>query len=71
MLQFLSFLLLGYFEGIRDNLRLMPYYYPGWIMRLYHDLSNDEPSMKVSQINTNTQNNKHIFMYKFSREFMK
>jgi len=22
-----------YFEGIRDNLRLMPYHYPGWIMQ--------------------------------------
>ena len=22
-----------YFEGIRDNLKMMPEYYPGWVMR--------------------------------------
>jgi hypothetical protein len=27
-----------YFEGIRENLKLMPKYYPGWVMRCMHDL---------------------------------
>ena len=40
--------IIGYFDGIVENLHLMPYYYPGWIMRLYHDLSSDDPKMKVN-----------------------
>ena len=27
----------GYEEGIKENLELMPKFYPGWIMRLYTD----------------------------------
>ena len=38
---------LGYFEGIVANLDLIPVYYPGWIMRLYHDIHTDDPVMKV------------------------
>ncbi len=35
----------GYFEGILDNLKLMPSRYPGWIMRLYFDLDKNDPVM--------------------------
>ena len=27
----------GYEEGVKENLELMPKFYPGWIMRLYTD----------------------------------
>ena len=37
----------GYFEGIVGNLQLMPIYYPGWVIRLYHDIRSDDPVMKV------------------------
>ena len=37
----------GYFEGIVGNLQLMPIYYPGWVIRLYHDFRSDDPVMKV------------------------
>jgi len=33
----------GYFEGIGENLKLMPMHYPGWIMRLYFDLDRKDP----------------------------
>ena len=33
----------GYFDGIKDNLDLMPKYYPGWILRLYTDYDTDDP----------------------------
>ncbi len=33
----------GYFEGIIENLKLMPIHYPGWIMRLYFDLDKSDP----------------------------
>ncbi len=33
----------GYFEGIGENLKLMPTRYPGWIMRLYFDLDKKDP----------------------------
>ena len=46
-LQYRATNFLGYFEGIAENLRLMPVYYPGWIMRLYHDVENEDPVMKV------------------------
>lgn len=36
----------GYFEGIVGNLEIMPHFYPGWVMRLYFDLSKDDPVMK-------------------------
>ena len=32
-----------YFQGILENLKLMPNYYPGWIMRLYYDLDKADP----------------------------
>ena len=35
--------ILGYFEGIVGNLELMPIYYPGWVMRVYYDLDDDDP----------------------------
>ena len=30
-------------EGILGNLKLMPKYYPGWIMRLYTDYDTEDP----------------------------
>ena len=42
--------LLGYFEGIVGNLELMPTYYPGWIMRLYYDLDDNDPITQVENI---------------------
>ena len=38
----------GYFEGIVGNLELMPIYYPGWVMRVYYDLDDDDPITQVS-----------------------
>ena len=38
---------LGYFEGIVGNLELMPIYYPGWVMRLYYDLDDNDPITEV------------------------
>jgi len=32
-----------YFEGIQNNLNLLPKFYPGWIIRLYYDLDQDDP----------------------------
>ena len=32
-----------YFEGIKNNLELLPKYYPNWIIRLYYDVSSDDP----------------------------
>ena len=42
-----TFLILGYFEGIVGNLELMPIYYPGWVMRVYYDLENEDPILHV------------------------
>ena len=36
----------GYFKGIIGNLELIPKFYPGWIMRLYHDLDENDPILK-------------------------
>ena len=36
----------GYFEGIVGNLKLMPKYYPGWIMRVYYDMDAAHPVLK-------------------------
>ena len=33
----------GYFEGIKDNLDMMPSLYPDWTMRLYFDLDPNDP----------------------------
>jgi len=33
----------GYFEGIAGNLELMSTYYPGWVMRVYYDLDDNDP----------------------------
>lgn len=33
----------GYFDGLEGNLKLMPKYYPGWIMRVYFDLDDADP----------------------------
>ncbi len=41
----------GYFKGIQDNLSLMHRYYPGWTMRLYFDIDqNDFFMMKLCQV---------------------
>ena len=34
-----------YFEGVRENLDLVSQLYPGWVVRLYHDLQEDDPLM--------------------------
>ena len=36
----------GYFEGISGNLRLMPTYYPDWVMRVYYDLDDRDPILQ-------------------------
>ena len=36
----------GYFQGIIGNLKLMPRFYPGWVMRLYYDLDKKDPVFK-------------------------
>ena len=33
----------GYEEGIKENLEMMPKFYPGWIMRLYTDYDVKDP----------------------------
>ena len=35
-----------YFEGIVENLKLIPKYYPGWTMRLYYDLNKNDLILK-------------------------
>ena len=42
-----NFFIIGYFEGIVGNLELMPIYYPGWIMRVYYDLEDEDPITNV------------------------
>ena len=37
----------GYFDGIVENLSLLKEYYPGWVMRLYYDLDDDDFLSKV------------------------
>ena len=37
-----------YFEGIADNLKSLPEFYPGHVMRVYHDLREDSNQMKVT-----------------------
>ena len=37
----------GYFEGIAGNLELMSTYYPGWVMRVYYDLDDNDPITQV------------------------
>ena len=32
-----------YFQGIEDNLRLLPRHYPGWTIRVYYDLEQEDP----------------------------
>jgi hypothetical protein len=39
----------GYFEGIVGNLELMPVYYPGYVMRLYYDLDDNDPITEVNK----------------------
>ena len=34
-----------YFQGIKDNLELVPKFYDGWNIRLYYDLEEDSPLM--------------------------
>ena len=36
----------GFFKGIVGNLKLIPRFYPGWIMRLYYDLDENNPLLK-------------------------
>jgi hypothetical protein len=33
----------GYFTGIAENLKLLPVFFPGWVMRLYFDLDKNDP----------------------------
>ena len=35
----------GYFEGLLENLKLIPLRYPGWIMRLYFDINKNDSIM--------------------------
>ena len=35
-----------FFKGIVGNLKLIPKFYPGWIMRLYYDLDGNNPVLK-------------------------
>ena len=39
----------GYFEGIVGNLDLMSTYYPGWVMRVYYDLEDNDPITQVKK----------------------
>ena len=32
-----------FISGIKDNLALVPKFYPGWNIRLYYDLGDDDP----------------------------
>ena len=32
----------GYLEGLEENLKLIPKYYPGWIVRLYTDYETED-----------------------------
>ena len=32
-----------FYLGIKDNLALVPKFYPGWNIRLYYDLDDDDP----------------------------
>lgn len=41
-----SHLLQGFFQGIKENLRLLSVYYPNWVMRLYYDVDMEDPLMK-------------------------
>jgi hypothetical protein len=40
----------GYFEGILANLKLFPMVYPGWTIRLYHDLIGNDPLLQVNNL---------------------
>ena len=35
-----------YFQGISENLNLLPKFYPGWTMRLYYDLTLEDPLLE-------------------------
>ena len=35
-----------YFQGIKDNLALVPKYYKGWTVRLYYDLPEEDDRLK-------------------------
>ena len=37
----------SFFQGIADNLDLMPHHYPGWIIRVYYDLEPDDPELRL------------------------
>lgn len=47
----------GYFEGIKDNLKLISKHYPGFLMRVYVDLDSADPVLanlrKLENSNTN------------------
>lgn len=36
-----------YFQGIADNLDLLPHHYPSWIIRVYYDLEPDDPELRL------------------------
>ena len=36
-----------YFYGIDINLKLLPSFYPGWTVRIYHDLAKEDPLRKT------------------------
>ena len=44
-----SFEIPDYFNGIKENIILQPYFYPDWTIRLYHDLQHDDPLLNTLQ----------------------
>ena len=36
----------GFYVGIKGNLQKMEQFYPGWIMRLYHNMDQNDPMLK-------------------------
>jgi len=38
-----SFSLPAYYDGLEENIQLCEIYYPGWQLRVYHDLSQTDP----------------------------
>lgn len=46
-----------YFKGIESNLNLLQKFYPGWVIRLYHDIQPDTgPHRKLCKIACNDNN---------------
>merc|ERR1712142_405965 len=36
-----------FFKGFRINIDLLPKHYPGWIIRIYHDIEESDPLMET------------------------